>query len=286
MLLYPTAAAWFSDRIHATEVSGYVAQVENLRPADQQKLLDDAHAFNAALPSGPIRDPFTLNSAGEQSDIGSGADAYEAALNLDSDGVMGRIDIPTIDVHLPIFHGTSEETLAKGVGNLFGSALPVGGESTHSVLTAHSGFVTATLFDDLKTMKTGDVFSITVVNETIYYEVDQILTVLPDETEALRRVDGNDYVTLITCTPTGVNTHRLLVRGERIEAPAQTDATTTTQPSDTTDPGLPWWALAIVGMAIAAVLLTRRRKEKPRPVPPAAKGHVPEDQSTQQHTST
>lgn len=267
VLLYPTAASWFSDRVHNTEVSGYADTIESLKPAEQQKLLDDAHIYNDALPGGPLRDPFTLNSDGEVDSIGNGLAAYNATLNQDADGMMGRIDIASIDVHLPIFHGTGEETLDKGVGNLVGSALPVGGESTHSVLTAHSGFVTATLFDNVKKLVKGDVFSVTVVNETIYYEVDQIVTVLPSDTEALRRVEGKDYVTLVTCTPTGVNTHRLLVRGVRVDPPAANGSATQTMASATSDPGFPWWALIILGTGAGAVLLTRPRTAKTAPLP-------------------
>jgi sortase A len=257
VLLYPTAAAWFSDRIHATEINGYVATVENLAPADKQAIIEEARRFNAELPSGPLRDPYSLNSNGEQATIGAGSDAYKKILDVGPEGMMGRINIPSINVSLPIFHGTDEAALAKGVGHLFGSGLPVGGENTHSVLTGHSGFVNATLFDDLNKLTEGDTFTVTVLNETLYYQVDQILTVLPDETDDLRQVKGKDLVTLITCTPTGVNSHRLLVRGERIDPPA-TD-TGHILPSTVADPGFPWWALAMAGAAIISIGLTRPR---------------------------
>lgn len=257
VVLYPTAAAWFSDRIHATEINGYVSTVENLAPADSQAILEEARRFNAELPSGPLRDPYSLNSKGEQSTIGAGSDAYKRTLDVGPGGMMGRINIPSINVNLPIFHGTDEAALAKGVGHLFGSGLPVGGDGTHSVLTGHSGFVNATLFADLNKLSDGDTFSVTVLNETLHYRVDQILTVLPDETEALRQVKGKDLVTLITCTPTGVNSHRLLVRGERIDPPA-TD-TGQILPSKVPDPGFPWWALAMAGTAVTSIGLTRPR---------------------------
>ena len=260
-LLYPTAATWFSDRTHATEVSGYADSVESVRPAERERLLDAAREFNSALPDGPLRDPFTLTGEGQTSAIGSGADAYEDILGLDSGGVMGHLDIPSIDVHLPVFHDTDADTLAKGVGHLFGTAFPVGGDSTHSVLTAHSGFVAATLFDHLKDMNVGDEFSVTVLDETIYYRVDQIRKVLPSETDELRSVAGKDYLTLLTCTPTGANTHRLLVRGERIDAPATDDAARRALPSMSTDPGFPWWSAGILGTFAGSVLVTRPRSE-------------------------
>lgn len=262
ILLYPTAAAWSSDRIHATEISGYADQVKSLTPTAQEEFLAQARDYNKALPAGPLRDPYSLNEEGKHEAIGSGSTAYKEVLSMGTEGVMGNISIPSIKSNLPIFHGTGEDSLSKGVGHLFGSSLPVGGTSTHSVLTAHSGYVSATLFDDLKKVVKGDVFSVTVLDETIYYQVDQILTVLPDETDDLRQVKDKDYITLITCTPTGINTHRLLVRGERIPAPAASEDSNQTFASATTDPGFPWWALALVGTPLTATLLTRPRTQE------------------------
>ncbi|WP_159699295.1 class C sortase [Arthrobacter sp. 18067] len=258
ILLYPTAAAWFSDRVHATEISGYADTVKDLAPSAQNALLEEAQAFNAALPNGPLRDPYSLNGKGEQIVVGAGSEAYKSVLDVGPEGMMARISIPAIHADLPIFHGTDEETLSKGVGHLFGSALPVGGESTHSVLTGHSGFVNATLFDNLDKVRDGDVFSISVLGQTLYYEVDQILTVLPEESDALRKVKGEDLVTLITCTPKGVNSHRLLVRGHRIEAPA--DDGSQSFASQSLDPGFPWWAMGLVATATLAIFVTRPRK--------------------------
>ncbi|WP_159700539.1 class C sortase [Arthrobacter sp. 18067] len=262
VLLYPTAAAWFSDRVHATEISGYVDTVENLSPSAQEALLNDARQFNTELPSGPLRDPYSLNEKGEQTVVGAGSEAYKKMLDVGPGGMMGRISIPSIHTDLPIFHGTDEETLSKGAGHLFGSGLPVGGVGTHSVITAHSGFVNATLFDDLDQVREGDVFSVTVLGETIYYKVDQIKTVLPEETDDLRKVQDKDYVTLVTCTPTGVNSHRLLVRGERIDPPSADSAQTL--PSQALDPGFPWWAVAFIGTVVLMVVITRPRKRTPQ----------------------
>ncbi|MDR6688323.1 sortase A [Arthrobacter sp. 1088] len=262
VLLYPTAAAWFSDRVHATEISGYIETVENLSPSAQKSLLDEARQFNKVLPSGPLRDPYSLNEQGEQTVIGSGSDAYKKMLDIGPGGMMARISIPAIHSDLPIFHGTDQATLAKGAGHLFGSGLPVGGTSTHSVLTAHTGFVNATLFDDLDKVADGDVFTINVLGEELYYRVNQIKTVLPEETDDLRKVDGRDYVTLVTCTPKGINSHRLLVRGERIDPPAPEDGDRML-PSQVLDPGFPWWALALVGAIVLAILVTRPRKSSP-----------------------
>jgi sortase A len=257
VLLYPTAAAWFSDRVHDTQISGYADTVKDLAQTEQQKLLAQARQYNAELPAGPLRDPYSLNENGETETVGSGSAAYKKLLAVDPEGMMGTISIPAINTNLPIFHGTDEATLAKGVGHLFGSSLPVGGTSTHAVLTAHSGYVNSTLFDSLKNVVTGDEFSVTVLDQTIYYKVDQIKTVLPEETEDLRQVKGKDYITLVTCTPTGVNTHRLLVRGERLPAPvARADAPQTVA-NNVTDPGFPWWAVILVGTAAGTIILTR-----------------------------
>ncbi|MGX9898985.1 class C sortase [Arthrobacter sp. SA17] len=256
VLVYPTAAAWFSDRVHATEISGYIDSVENISPSLKTALLNEARQFNRELPSGPLRDPFALNGNGEQTVIGSGSEAYKKMLDVGPDGMMGRISIPSIRADLPILHGTDESALSRGIGHLFGSALPVGGESTHSVLTGHSGFVSATLFDHLDQLAEGDVFSVTTLDQSLYYKVDQILTVLPADTKALRKVEGKDYITLITCTPKGINSHRLLVRGERTDPPA-IDSTQQVLPGTATDPGFPWWALALLVAATVSILATR-----------------------------
>jgi sortase A len=228
----------------------------------EEALLDEARQFNQALPSGPLRDPYSLNEKGEQTVVGAGSEAYRKLLDVGPGGMMGRISIPSIHADLPIFHDTDEETLSKGAGHLFGSGLPVGGTDTHSVITAHSGFVNATLFDNLDKVAKGDVFSVTVLGQTLYYKVDQILTVLPEDTDALRKVPGADLITLVTCTPKGINSHRLLVRGERTDPPSGDSAQKF--PSQALDPGFPWWALALIGTAVVIILATRPRKREPQ----------------------
>ena len=141
---------------------------------------------------------------------------YDSLLNVNGDGIMGYVRIPSINVALPIYHGVEGETLEKGAGHLPGSSLPVGGDTSHAVIAAHSGLASQRMFTDLEQVQMGDTFYIAVLGETLAYEVDQILVVEPDDTSALGRVEGQDYVTLITCTPYGVNSHRLLVRGKRV----------------------------------------------------------------------
>lgn len=267
VLVYPTAASWFSAWSHDTDVDGYVSSVEQIPGDELTEMLDMAEAYNQNLPTGPLRDPYALGADGQQTAIGDGTDAYFDTLATEGTEAMSRVRIPSIHTDLPIFHGTSEEVLSRGIGHLYGSSLPVGGPGTHSVLTGHNGFVQATLFDDIDELVEGDLIIVTTLGEDLYYEVDSIETVLPDDTEALRQVPGRDYLTLVTCTPTGVNTHRLLVRAERIDAP--TDDATVTTIEDTTDPaGFPWWALLVIGVpALTAVVVMPRRTRKRTPVP-------------------
>lgn len=264
VLVYPTAASWFSAWSHDTDVDGYVQSVEQIPDETVAEMLATAEAYNENLPTGPLRDPYALGADGQQTAIGEGAAAYFDTLSADGTEAMARVRIPRIHVDLPIFHGTDEETLSRGIGHLYGSSLPVGGPGTHSVLTGHNGFVQATLFDDIDELVAGDIIVVTALGEDLYYEVDQTTTVLPDEAEGLRQVAGKDYLTLVTCTPTGVNTHRLLVRAERIDAP--TEGSTVTTIEDTTDPaGFPWWALLVVGVpALTFVVVMPRRKSRNR----------------------
>ena len=199
------------------------------------------------------------------------AEDYDSLLNMDGSGLMGFLEIPAIQVTIPIYHGTAEETLQKGVGHLAGSALPVGGDSTHCVLTGHSGVAGNRLFSDLDQLTEGAVFYLHVLNETLAYRVSEINTVLPYETELLKQVTGKDLCTLVTCTPYGVNTHRLLVRGERTE---YTEVPETENQTDEAEPVPSTWkeqylrglktggicAGALVLVAIPVILWIRRRK--------------------------
>lgn len=259
VLVYPTAAAWFSAWSHDTDVDGYVSSVDQIPAHEITDLLDQAEEYNQNLPTGPLRDPYALGADGQQTAIGDGTDAYFDTLSTDGTEAMARVRIPSIDVDLPIFHGTGEEVLGRGIGHLYGSSLPVGGPGTHAVLTGHNGFVQATLFDDIDELVEGDLIIVTTLGEDLYYEVDSTETVLPDETDSLRQVPGRDYITLVTCTPTGVNTHRLLVRAERVDAPAD-DSTVTTIADSTDSAGFPWWALLVVGVpTLTAIVVMPRR---------------------------
>ena len=210
--LYPMISTWYNER-HQAEV--HIHYQEKVEQVDNTKLIEAkelAVAYNQTiLPGAQDEDSFSKEA------LLSASENYGSLLNLAGDGIMGYVEVPTIGVTLPIFHGTNNSTLERGVGHLLGSSLPVGGESTHSVLTAHSGMASQKMFSDLDRVKIGDIFFLDVLGEKLAYQVDQIKTVLPYDTTFLQTEMGNDLCTLVTCTPFGVNTHRLLVRGTRIE---------------------------------------------------------------------
>lgn len=206
-LLYPTVSdRW--NRMHQTRaITAYAEAAASMDDADYEKVMAAARAYNEELAA---RGGSATLTEEEKA-------AYEAQLNITGQGIMGYIDIPKIDCYLPVYHGTTEGVLQTSVGHLEGSSLPVGGESTHCVLSGHRGLPSARLFTDLDQIITGDMFMVCVLDEVLTYEVDQILVVLPEETEALAIETGKDHCTLVTCTPYGVNSHRLLVRGRRTD---------------------------------------------------------------------
>ena len=202
---YPMIANYINDKHQSAIRIEYAQEVEALEDSEIRDARQAAIAYNESLK--PIRyDREALQAA---------AESYDELLNLHGSGLMGYVEIPKIEVNLPIYHGTSEEVLQKGIGHLLGSSLPIGGEGFHSVLTGHSGLAGKRLFSDLEQLALGDRFYLHVFGETLAYEVTEINRVLPHETELLTAVAGEDLCTLVTCTPYGVNTHRLLVRGSR-----------------------------------------------------------------------
>ena len=210
VLLYPTISDYLS-RIHSSQViQSYEKSVIGLDQETKDTMLKDAQTYNSSLiGKEELYDPFMSIEKVDK--------YYMSLLNSNGDGVMGYIQIPRIDVKLPIYHTTSEKVLQKGVGHLQGTSLPIGGKSTHAALSGHRGLPSSNLFTDLDLLEIGDIFYMEVLGNTSAYQIDQIKTVLPTETQDLEIVDGKDYVTLITCTPYSVNTHRLLVRGIRID---------------------------------------------------------------------
>lgn len=208
LLLYPTVSDYWNAHHQTQAITTYAEEVAALSESEQEKLLNAAREYNQKIYENGTH--WTLND--------EELEEYNSLLNMSTDGIMGYVNIPKIGVTLPIYHGTAETVLQKGAGHLKGSTLPVGGENTHAVLSSHRGLVSARLFTDLDLLQKGDTFTVTVLSETMTYEVDQILTVLPTELDKLAIEEGQDYCTLVTCTPYGVNTHRLLVRGHRVES--------------------------------------------------------------------
>ena len=205
-LLYPTVSQYWNTKTQTRAVENYQEILDSLKPEDFESYFQEAEAYNAALSE--LKAPLFNYGALE---------GYDDLINVSGNGVMGYISIQKLGVELPLYHGISAEVLNVACGHLEGTSLPVGGESTHCVLSAHRGLPHARLFTDLDKMEIGDTFQITVLNRTLTYQVDQIKVVRPEEIEDVQIVPGEDLCTLLTCTPYGINSHRLLVRGTRIE---------------------------------------------------------------------
>ncbi|HFK1449880.1 MULTISPECIES: class C sortase [Bacillus cereus group] len=209
IFLYPTISNWLATRAHYSEISSYDKKIKALQKKEVERREKEAAEYNKQVQTSAktFTDPFSEKKSNHQ--------AYADALNLGD--VIGYIEISKINIKLPIYQGTSEEVLSRGIGHLDFSSLPVGGENTHPILTGHRGLPSAKLFTDLDKLSEGDLFYIHSLDKVLAYKVDQIKVVLPHETDDLQIVENKDYTTLITCTPYGVNTNRLLVRGERVE---------------------------------------------------------------------
>lgn len=210
VISYPFLGFYMANRDQTYAISKYDETYSKMKEEEKTALLDSAYEYNKELKTTVITDPFTKST----DTLGS---EYNQMLNIGGTGMMGYIQIPKIRVNLPIYHGTSVKALEKGVGHMEKTHLPVGGEGTHAVLTGHTGLESSVLFTNLSKIKIKDRFYITVLGKTIAYQVDKIKVVTPSETEDLVVVPGKDYVTLITCTPYGINSHRLLVRGTRVD---------------------------------------------------------------------
>lgn len=218
ILVYPSVSEYLSEKNSSVAVSTYDDSIRRMEQARMEELRAQAEAYNQRLAE---NNGFSKPALDEYNNPITPEDYWDI-LDVDGNGMMGYITIPRIHVTIPMYHGTEEEVLQVAIGHLQNTSLPVGGESTHAVLSGHRGLPSKALFTDLDQVQIGDVFYLTVLNETIYYQVDQILTVLPNETDALAITKGEDHVTLVTCTPYGVNSHRLLVRGTRMDYTPET----------------------------------------------------------------
>lgn len=256
-LTYPATASWFSQYDESRLIDTTIQQIKsgNISPSIKQQLAE-AHAYNAALSAGAILE------ANHRIPTGSGTSAdpneeldYNKIL-VDRTGMMARIRIPSIHLDLPIYHGTSDTVLQQGIGHLEGTSLPVGGKGTHAVLAGHRGLATATLFTNLDKVKKGNTFTIEVLGETLTYKVFDIEVVDPDDTASLKADPGKDLVTLVTCTPLGINSQRILVTGKQVTPTPKKDLQDSGKKSDV--PGFPWWAVIQGSGVILAALFVWR----------------------------
>ena len=210
VLMYPTFSNLWNEHRQELLVSSYREEAAQISDSLYDTMLAAAEAYNAEHKNDTLPDAFAVGELNAD-------EVYDALLNLNGDGLMGYVEVPCINVSLPVYHTTTSEVLAKGVGHLTGSSLPVGGESTHTILSAHRGLPSSRLFTDLDRVQIGDIFYIHTAGRTLAYEVDQIKVCEPDDVSELQITEGMDLATLLTCTPYGVNTQRLLVRGHRVE---------------------------------------------------------------------
>ena len=261
VILYPLISSYVNEKNQAIIRSEYMEEVQ---AADDSALRE---AWAAAERYNATRKPIRYSSAA----VSEAEESYQDLLNIKCNGVMGYVEIPKINVYLPIYHGTEGATLERGVGHLLGSSLPVGGEGTHCVLTGHTGMSNQRLFTDLEQISEGDVFYLHVLDQVLAYQVDAINTVAPYETSLLCEVEGRDLCTLITCTPYGVNSHRLLVRGARIPYEAAEEISATEESIPETDSvwmrqylkGLLLGAgglLTFAAVILAFIILRKRRR--------------------------
>ena len=252
LLLYPAVSDYWNSKHQTRAIAVYSEEVSGLDEDQYQALWEAAAAYNASLLE---RDNAYLLTEEQKA-------AYEQLLNVSGLGIMGYIEIPSIDCSLPIYHGTEESVLQIAIGHLEWSSLPVGGESTHCVLSGHRGLPSAKLFTNLDKLQEGDVFLLRVLDEVLTYEVDQILIVEPQEIAALQIAEGEDYCTLVTCTPYGINTHRLLVRGHRIENAPEARLVRVTADAVQIEPLLvaPVVALPMLLLLLILLLLPKRPK--------------------------
>lgn len=251
-LLYPTVSDFWNSFHESRVVQSYQKTVRKLDNAAYQAELDRARSFNRGVIAQKPREDLT----------GEEKSAYESLLNVANNGVMGYIEIPLLQLSLPIYHGLDDAVLQRSVGHLVGSSLPVGGEGTHSVIGAHRGLPSAKLFTELDRMQVGDLFFLHIMDETLTYKVDKISIITPDQWAPLAPVPEKDFCTLLTCTPYGINTHRLLVRGERIDNPVNSRVVADALILESEKVAL---FLAIPVLCILFVLVLRPRKKTQHP---------------------
>lgn len=280
--LYPMTAQWVNSYNQSQIISDFTGSLATLDPSVERQLAL-AQTYNEALTSGAL---LQANSSVPQGDgvLDDDAPDYWQMLRGGETGIMGRVRIDSIGVDLPIFHGTGEDSLLRGAGHLEGSHLPIGGDTRHTVITAHRGLANAAMFTRLDEVKQGDTFTLEVLDEVLTYRVTQTKVVNPEDTDTIRPEVGRDLATLVTCTPLGINTHRILVTGERITPTPEKDIVAAGKAPDV--PGFPWWGVwGVLGLGLITVYLVRSgwADAKARRKRPRARHAVADDQNTELH---
>lgn len=271
LMVYADAAQWFSSINHRSVIEGYATSVEAAPEAERADLLRAAYEYNDTLPVGPLLDPFVT----EEDDAGLDTAryrAYEELLRVSGSDAIGTVNYPDLDIVLPIFHGTTPKVITAGVGHLYGTSMPVGGPGTHSALTSHSGLKNARLFTKLLDAQAGQILWISVLGEDHYYQVRFTEIVDPSQVESLQIVSGEDWVTLFTCEPIGINSHRFMVHAQRIDDPKGTNGAPSLPPL-----GFPWWGAWFVLATVVTTLAMfppRRRQRDGDAVGPEARRTV------------
>ena len=254
ILLYPAFSDFWNSRTQSRAIVDYESVLEELEPEDYSRMFEEAYAYNQTL----YETKFPLMDYKE-------VPGYNDTLSLTESKMIGYLKIGRIGVELPIFHGTSDDVLNRGVGHLEGSSLPVGGENTHCVMSAHRGLPSSKLFTDLDRLEKGDTFQIVVLDQVLTYQVDAIKIVKPNEVSDLQIIDGGDYCTLFTCTPYGINTHRLLVRGVRVETITEKPILYVSNEAFRIEPLLVTPAVAAPMLLVLLIHLLVKYREPPKP---------------------
>lgn len=254
LLLYPTFSDWWNSFHQSRAIASYTEQVASMDDDKYDEIWSAAREYNQSL----LENPNSFGLSEEQ------AEKYNQLLDVSGSGIMGYVEIPAIHVKLPVYHGTDEAVLQVAVGHLEWTSLPVGGESSHSVISGHRGLPSAQLFTDLDQMVEGDIFIFHVLDEALTYEVDQIRIVEPSQTEDLRIVEGEDLCTLVTCTPYGVNSHRMLVRGHRVENIDEASVVRVTADATQIEPMIvaPFVAAPMLLILFIALLIPKKKKTR------------------------
>lgn len=253
LLLYPTVSDWWNTFHQSRAVASYIEKVSTMEDDEYNNILNQAREYNSTVADKGIK--FRLSD--------DELKKYESVLNITDSGIMGYVEIPKINCKLPIYHGIDDSILQVAIGHIAGTSLPVGGESSHCVISGHRGLPSARLFTDIDKLNQSDTFAIHVLDETLYYEVDQIRIVKPEQTENIRITKGEDYCTLVTCTPYGVNSHRLLVRGHRLQNQKDSSARVTADAIQY-EPIIivPFIALPILIVLIIIFIIRGRRRKR------------------------